>query len=100
MPIQSQWRSNQRLFHRCTRAFITVINSLNSPDNMLTNNALYPCVGKGKLASSSNIILIGAQCKVHNLCCLASTPQSIQSPALGWNTKKRLQDPTEGGQAN
>ena len=29
-------------FSRLYRAFITVINSLDSPDNMLTNNALYP----------------------------------------------------------
>jgi len=38
-------------FHRCTRAFIIVINSLDSSDNMLTNNALYPwgtSIGKDK----------------------------------------------------
>ena len=38
-------------FTAVPRAFITVINSLDSPDNMLTNNALYPwgtSVGKDK----------------------------------------------------
>ena len=46
------YHSYLRLFHRCTpRAFIIVINSLDSPGNMLTNNALYPwgtSIGKDK----------------------------------------------------
>ena len=53
------------------RAFIIVINSLHSPDNMLTNSALYPwvtSVGKGNFGllfvELEYIILIGAQCKV------------------------------------
>jgi len=40
------------------QAFIIVINSLDSPDNMLTNDALYPrdtSVGKDEHSLSSNM---------------------------------------------
>ena len=48
------------------RAFIIVINSLDSPDNMLTNNALYPwraSVGKDKQSLRIGISIRSAKFK-------------------------------------
>ena len=71
------WRSNQRLSLLYPRAFIIVINSLDSPDNMLTNNALYPwgtSVGKDKPLCSAAV----RTARVHN---------SNRSPVQSSNTK-------------
>ena len=71
------WRSNQRLSLLYSRAFIIVINFLDSPDNMLTNDALYPwgtSVGKDKPLYSAAV-------------CTARVHNSNRGPVRSSNTK-------------
>ena len=67
------------------RAFIIVINSLDSPDNMLTNNALYPwraSVGKDKQSLRIGISTKGMQsCSISHALAPCASLQITSGPA-------------------
>ena len=50
--------------------------------------------GGGEWHDCKNVFRPHPTCQTTSgsLCCLANALQSVQSPALGWNFKKRLQD--------
>ena len=80
------------------RAFIIVINSLDSPDNMLTNNALYPwgtSVGKDKHGLSTGIYEVQTRKECHHA---ASASLQITSGPASCRTSSVLQKQANGCQ--